>query len=129
MRLQALRLGEGLATKLDKIGASLILPNRGFIDSPKVLMEVWGEWIALFENPIPQGKALHDRGTPIAAVDYSVNIGRFQYWYRAANNLHTMMVRICAELDGTASPYVVTKRTPAADMSGAALPAPSVRTE
>ena len=111
--------------KMDKIGATLILPNHGFIDSPKVLMTVWSEWNALFENLISQGTALHMRGTPIDGADYAMNIGRYQYWYRAANNLHSMLVRIYGELDGTLPPYVVTKRTPAVDMSGATLPAPS----
>ena len=108
--------------KLDKLGATLILPNHGFIDSPKVLMAVWEQWIALFESLISQGTALHNRGTALDAAAYSINIGRYQYWYRAANNLHAMLVRIYAELDGTAGPYVVTARTPAVAMSGAALP-------
>ena len=112
--------------KIDKIGATLILPNHGFIDSPKVLMAVWEQWIALFENLISQGTALHARGTPLDAADYAINLGRFQYWYRAANNLHSMLLRIYAELDGTAGPYVVTKQTPAVDMSGAPLPVPTV---
>jgi glyoxylase-like metal-dependent hydrolase (beta-lactamase superfamily II) len=112
--------------KIDKIGAILILPNHGFIDSPKVLMAVWEQWIALFESLISQGTALHARGTPLDAADYAINIGRFQYWYRAANNLHSMLVRIYAELDGTAGPYVLTKRTPAVDMSGAPLLVPTV---
>jgi glyoxylase-like metal-dependent hydrolase (beta-lactamase superfamily II) len=109
--------------KMDRIGATLILPNHGFIDSPKVLMHVWSEWLALFENLIAQGTALHARGTPLDGADYAMNIGRFQYWYRAANNLHTMLLRMYGELDGTLPAYVVTKRTPAVDMTGAALPA------
>ena len=108
--------------KLDKIGATLILPNHGFIDSPKVLMTAWSEWNALFENLIAQGTALHMRGTPLDAAAYGINIGRFQYWYRAANNLQSMLARIYGELDGTLPAYVVTTRTPAVDMSGAALP-------
>ncbi|MEQ1910018.1 MAG: MBL fold metallo-hydrolase, partial [Vicinamibacterales bacterium] len=111
---------------IDKIGASLILPNHGFIDSPKVLMAAWEQWVALFESLVSQGRALHARGTALDATDYSINIGQFQYWYRAANNLHTMLVRIYAELDGTAVPYVVTKPTPAVDMSGATLRVPPV---
>jgi glyoxylase-like metal-dependent hydrolase (beta-lactamase superfamily II) len=99
--------------RLDDLGADLVLPNHGFIDSPQVMRRQWREFIALMENLVSGGRALFERGVPIDRAAYSINIGRFQYWYRAANNLHFMLLRLYAELDGSVQPLIVTERTPA----------------
>lgn len=99
--------------RIDAVGAGLILPNHGFIDSPATMRAVWRDWLALFDNLVSQGTALHARGVRLDGASYAIDIGRFQYWYRAANNLHTMLLRLYAELDGTLEPYAVTPRTPA----------------
>lgn len=107
--------------RLDALGADLILPNHGFIDSPAVLNAMWDEFLLLMDNLVDGGTALFEADVALDRATYSLNIGRFQYWYRAANNLHMMLLRLYGELGGEYEPYTVTERTPAVTMDGAPI--------
>jgi cyclase len=101
-----------VSRRMDEIGADVIVPNHGFIDNREVLRAQWREWLALMENLVHEGRLLHQRGVPLDRATYSINIGRFQYWYRAANNLHFMLLRLYGELEGEYEPYTVAERRP-----------------
>jgi glyoxylase-like metal-dependent hydrolase (beta-lactamase superfamily II) len=94
---------EWLATirKAKAMDAGVYVPNHGFIDSPAVLNEEFNNFIRALDNLVTETRRLHDIKTPVESVPRLINLGEFQYWYRAANNLPDAVRNIYGELDGT----------------------------
>ena len=87
--------------KAKAMNAGLYVPNHGFIDSPKVLNEEFDNFIRALDNLVTETRRLHAARTPVESVPRLINLGEFQYWYRAANNLPDAVRNIYGELDGT----------------------------
>ena len=87
--------------KAKAMNAGVYVPNHGFIDSPKVLNEEFDNFTRALDNLVSETRRLHAMKTPLESVPRLINLGEFQYWYRAANNLPDAVRNIYAELDGT----------------------------
>lgn len=87
--------------KAKAMNAGVYVPNHGFIDSPKVLNEEFDNFMRALDNLVSETRRLHAAKTPVESVPRLINLGEFQYWYRAANNLPDAVRNIYAELDGT----------------------------
>jgi len=86
--------------KAEALKAREYVPAHGFVDSPDVLNEELVNFRRALENLVSEGRRLHDLGTPIDAAYRNINLGEFQYWYRAANNLPDALSQVYSELDG-----------------------------
>ena len=82
------------------INARVHVPNHGFVDSPDVLNEEFLNFRRALENLVSEGRRLHDAGVPLDTAYRNINLGEFQYWYRAANNLPDALAQLYLELDG-----------------------------
>jgi glyoxylase-like metal-dependent hydrolase (beta-lactamase superfamily II) len=86
--------------KAEALNARMYVPNHGFIDSPEVLNEEFVNFRRALENLVSEGRRLHDARVPLETAYRTINLGEFQYWYRAANNMPDAVRQIYAELDG-----------------------------
>ena len=88
--------------KAEAMRAGLYVPNHGFIDPPQVLNEELINFRRALENIVSEATRLHDTGVPLQTAYRTVNLGEFQYWYRAANNMPDCVRKIYADLDARA---------------------------
>ena len=86
--------------KAQALNAGLHVPNHGFIDSREVLNEEFVNFRRALENLVSEGRRLHDARVPLETAYRTINLGEFQYWYRAANNMPDAVAQVYAELDG-----------------------------
>jgi glyoxylase-like metal-dependent hydrolase (beta-lactamase superfamily II) len=86
--------------KAQALNARLYVPNHGFIDGPEVLNEEFVNFRRALENLVSEGRRLHDARVALETAYRTINLGEFQYWYRAANNMPDAVRQIYAELDG-----------------------------
>ncbi len=86
--------------KAEAMRARLYVPNHGFIDSPDVLNEEFVHFRRALENLVSEGRRLHAAGVPLETAYRTINLGEFQYWYRAANNLPDALRNLYLELEG-----------------------------
>lgn len=93
---------EWLATirKAEAMRARMYVPNHGFVDSPSVLNEELVNFRRALENLVAEGRRLHDAGVPLETAYRTINLGEFQYWYRAANNMPDALRQVYLEIDG-----------------------------
>jgi cyclase len=86
--------------KAEAMGARVYVPNHGFVDSPDVLGEELVNFRRALENLVSESRRLHDAGVPLETAYRNINLGEFQYWYRAANNMPDAVRNVYLELDG-----------------------------
>jgi glyoxylase-like metal-dependent hydrolase (beta-lactamase superfamily II) len=86
--------------KAEAMNAAIVVPNHGFIDSPAVLKEELGNFRRALENLVSESRRLHDAKVPIENAPRLINLGEFQYWYRAANNMPDAVRQVYQELEG-----------------------------
>jgi len=87
--------------KAEAMRARLYVPNHGFVDAPDVLNEEFVNFRRALENLVAEGRRLHAARVPLETAFRTINLGEFQYWYRAANNLPDALRQLYLELDGT----------------------------
>jgi cyclase len=90
--------------KAKAMKAGLYVPNHGFIDSPVVLNEEMDNFVRVMENLVSEARRLHAAKVPVEDAPRQINLGEFQYWYRAANNLPDTIRQTYLEIDGKLSP-------------------------
>jgi len=86
--------------KAEAMKAGLYVPNHGFVDGPQVLNEEIVNFRRALENVVSEAKRLHKAGVPLEVAYRSVNLGEFQYWYRAANNMPDVVRKVYVEEEG-----------------------------
>jgi glyoxylase-like metal-dependent hydrolase (beta-lactamase superfamily II) len=86
--------------KSEALSAKLIVPGHGFVDSPAVLKEELTAFRRSLENLVAESRRLHGTKVPVEAAPRSINLGEFQYWYRAVNNVPDAIAQVYLELDG-----------------------------
>jgi cyclase len=86
--------------RAEAMQARMYVPNHGFIDGRDVLNEELVNFRRALENLVAEGRRLHAAGVPIETAYRSINLGEFQYWYRAANNMPDALRNVYLELDG-----------------------------
>lgn len=86
--------------KAEAMRARSYVPNHGFIDGRDVLNEELVNFRRALENLVSEGRRLHDAGVPLETAYRTINLGEFQYWYRAANNMPDALRNLYLELDG-----------------------------
>jgi glyoxylase-like metal-dependent hydrolase (beta-lactamase superfamily II) len=86
--------------KAQALNARVYVPNHGFVDSPDVLNEEFVNFRRALENLVSESRRLHDARVPLETAYRTINLGEFQYWYRAANNMPDAVSQTYAELDG-----------------------------
>jgi glyoxylase-like metal-dependent hydrolase (beta-lactamase superfamily II) len=87
--------------KAQAFNAKMYVPNHGFVDSADVLNAELTNFRRALENLVTESRRLHDAGVPLETAYRTINLGEFQYWYRAANNMPDAVRNVYAELDGT----------------------------
>jgi hypothetical protein len=55
------------------------------------------------ENIVSEAKRLHAAGAPLELAYRSANLGEFQYWYRAANNMPDVIRKVYADIASEAA--------------------------
>lgn len=86
--------------KAEAMKAGVYVPNHGFIDPPRVLNEEIVNFRRALENVVSEAKRLHASGVPLEAAYRNINLGEFQYWYRAANNMPDCVRKVYVEEEG-----------------------------
>jgi glyoxylase-like metal-dependent hydrolase (beta-lactamase superfamily II) len=86
--------------KAEAMNASIYLPNHGFVDSAAVLNEELVNFRKALENLVSEARRLHAANVPVENAPRLVNLGEFQYWYRAANNMPDAVRQIYLEIEG-----------------------------
>ena len=86
--------------KAKAMKAGLYVPNHGFIDSPAVLNEEMDNFVRVMENLVSEARRLHAAKVPVEDAPRLINLGEFQYWYRAANNLPDSIRQTYLEIEG-----------------------------
>jgi glyoxylase-like metal-dependent hydrolase (beta-lactamase superfamily II) len=86
--------------KAEAMNAAMVVPNHGFIDSPAALKEELVNFRRALENLVSESRRLHDTKVPIENAPRLINLGEFQYWYRAANNMPDAVRQVYQELEG-----------------------------
>lgn len=84
----------------EALNAQRVVPGHGFVDSPAVLKEELVAFRRSLENLVAESRRLHDAKVPVEAAPRSINLGEFQYWYRAVNNVPDAIAQVYLELDG-----------------------------
>jgi glyoxylase-like metal-dependent hydrolase (beta-lactamase superfamily II) len=86
--------------KSEALAAKIVVPGHGFVDSQAVLQEELVAFRLSLENLVSESRRLHDAKVPAEAASRSINLGEFQYWYRAVNNVPDAIAQVYMELDG-----------------------------
>src|SRR5262245_44226943 len=86
--------------KAEALKARMYLPNHGFVDSPQVLNEELVNFRRALENLVSEARRLHAAKVPLETAPRQMNLGEFQYWYRAANNMPDAVRNVYLELEG-----------------------------
>lgn len=84
--------------KAEAMTAGLYVPNHGFIDAPQVLNEEFVNFRRALETVVSEANRLYASGAPLELAYRNVNLGEFQYWYRAANNMPDVVRKVYSEL-------------------------------
>jgi cyclase len=86
--------------RAEALGAAITVPGHGFVDRPDVMAEELVNFRRALENLVAEGRRLHADGVPVENAARLANLGEFQYWYRAANNLPDAIRQVYLEIDG-----------------------------
>lgn len=86
--------------KAQAMNAAMYVPNHGFVDSAAVLNEELVNFRRALENLVSEARRLHAAGVPVDTAPRQMNLGEFQYWYRAANNMPDAVRQVYLEIDG-----------------------------
>jgi glyoxylase-like metal-dependent hydrolase (beta-lactamase superfamily II) len=86
--------------KAQAMNAAMVVPNHGFVDSPAVLNEELTNFRRALENLVSEARRLHAAKVPVENAPRLMNLGEFQYWYRAANNMPDAVRQVYLEIDG-----------------------------
>jgi cyclase len=86
--------------RVESMNANIVVPGHGFVDAPDVLAEELVNFRHALENLVSESTRLHDTGIPSERASRSINLGEYQYWYRAVNNLPDAIDQVYRELDG-----------------------------
>ena len=86
--------------RAEAIGAAINVPGYGFVDRPEVLNEELVNFRRALENLVAESRRLHAAGVPVENAPRQMNLGEFQYWYRAVNNLPDAVRQTYLEIDG-----------------------------
>lgn len=90
--------------RIEAMDVELVLPNHGFVYPAAVLREELVSFRRCLENLIAEATRTYQAGIPADRAPYSMNIGEFAYWYRAAANLPNAVAQVYRELDGEEIP-------------------------
>ena len=90
--------------KAKAMKAGLYVPNHGFIDSPAVLNEEMDNFVRVMENLVSESRRLHAAKVSVENAPRLINLGEFQYRYRAANNLPDAIRQTYLEIEGKLPP-------------------------
>ena len=90
--------------KAKAMKAGVYVPNHGFIDSPAVLNEEMDNFVRVMENLVSESRRLHAAKVSVENAPRLINLGEFQYWYRAANNLPDAIRQTYLEIEGKLPP-------------------------
>jgi hypothetical protein len=52
------------------------------------------------ENLVSEGRRMHDAKVALENAPRTINLGEFQYWYRAANNMPDAVRQVYLEIEG-----------------------------
>jgi glyoxylase-like metal-dependent hydrolase (beta-lactamase superfamily II) len=86
--------------KAEAMKAAQVIPGHGFVDSTAVLQEELVNFRRALENLVAETRKAHAAKTSVENAARAVNLGEFQYWYRAANNLPDAVRQVYLEIDG-----------------------------
>jgi cyclase len=86
--------------RAEAIDAAINVPGHGFVDSPEVLKEELVNFRRALENLVAESRRLHAAGVPVETAARAMNLGEFQYWYRAVNNLPDAVRQTYLEIEG-----------------------------
>ncbi len=86
--------------RVEAMDAAIVVPGHGFVDNPEVLANELVNFRHSLENLVSESTRLHNAGVPTARASRNMNLGEFQYWYRAVNNLPDAIDQVYRELDG-----------------------------
>lgn len=86
--------------KAQAMNPGIVVPNHGFVDSPAVLKEELDNFRRALENLVSEARRLHAAKVPIESAPRLMNLGEFQYWYRAANNMPDAVRQVYLEIEG-----------------------------
>jgi glyoxylase-like metal-dependent hydrolase (beta-lactamase superfamily II) len=85
--------------KAEALNASIVVPGHGFVDSPEVLTEELVNFRRALENLVAESRRMHAANVPIDNAPRGINLGEFQYWYRAANNMPDAVRQVYLEIE------------------------------
>ena len=86
--------------RAEAMNADWYLADHGFVDPPDVMREELENFRRALENLISEATRLHDDGVPVERAFRLMNLGEFQYWFRAAMNMPDAVRQVYRELDG-----------------------------
>jgi glyoxylase-like metal-dependent hydrolase (beta-lactamase superfamily II) len=86
--------------KSESLNARMYVPDHGFVDSPEILKEELVNFRRALENLVSESRRLHAAGVPLETAYRTINLGEFQYWYRAANNMPDGVRQVYLEAEG-----------------------------
>ena len=86
--------------KAEAMNAALYVPDHGFVDSPQILREELTNFRRALENLVSESRRLHAAKVPLETAYRNINLGEFQYWYRAANNMPDAVRQVYLEIEG-----------------------------
>lgn len=86
--------------KAEAMNARLVIPGHGFVDGPDVLQEELVAFRRALENLVSESRRMHAAKVPLEAAPRGINLGPFQYWYRAANNMPDAVRQVYMEIEG-----------------------------
>ena len=86
--------------KAEALKARMYVPNHGFVDGPQVLNEELVNFRRALENLVSEARRLHAAKVPLENAPRQMNLGEFQYWYRAANNMPDAVRNVYLEIEG-----------------------------
>ncbi|MBI4265276.1 MAG: MBL fold metallo-hydrolase [Acidobacteria bacterium] len=87
-------------TKAEAMKARIYVPDHGFVDSPEVLNEELVNFRGALENLVSEARRMHAAKVPLENAPRNINLGEFQYWYRAANNMPDAVRQVYLEIEG-----------------------------
>ena len=86
--------------KAEALNARVMVPGHGFVDSPDVLKEEVVAFRRALENLVSESRRMQGAKVSMENAPRSINLGEFQYWYRAANNMPDAVRQVYLELEG-----------------------------
>ena len=86
--------------KAEAMNARIIVPGHGFVDSPDVLRQEVVNFRRALENLVAESRRMHAAKVPLENAPRTINLGEFQYWYRAANNVPDAVRQVYLEIEG-----------------------------